>query len=343
MKKLSFVLFLFLIISCGKKGLPTSPDRWAPKIKDIIAVDKTHINCYFSEKILATSISSNNIFNIINSVTSDSLEVITAILSEDKQILHLTTFPQDSVNYFFYCDSITDLAGNIIKPQTLNFIGSLQNDTSAPEIINIIPKESSFVNISETLFTVIFSEPMDTLEISNNFFILPENDFNVKCEFNSTFTEFYFLISDNEDTTFSSNIYYIYLTKFCDISGNYINISTYTTLPFFTLYNQESEIINNIAINLSDTIFNSYSMLFNKNDKLVNISSINKVRSVFNAVEVGNYKIIIVENTDSGFYQVANDNLYFELVEIQEDIIINIEPAESLETETLNFLKLILP
>jgi len=328
------VLMTITISDCGKKGLPTSPDRWSPKLTGAVAVDRTHVNCYFSERMLENSFSDNNYFSIISEETGETLKIITVVLSEDLTIAHLTTFKMDSVNYILAIDSVTDMAGNLIKPVSKNFKGTLAHDTTAPELVNIIPTEGLIKENNDTLVFLKFSEPMDTELIFDNYQILPQIDLNSCWEHDSSFTEFVLRADTLNSEIMNNDLYYLAIFGFKDIEGNAMSDLRHTIL-----YKPECNYVKSVNIFIPDSTGNSYVFIADKEGELRYFNSVQNHSVDLELLLPDTYSIYLIEEDENTF--IKTGEIEIEITSDSSKINLPSDLSEDAGDEVLNILNLI--
>ena len=278
---------VFLFSSCGKKSMPTSPDRWAPKLSEVIAVDRTHVDCIFSEPINPNSISANTKFLITDTAGVESLKIITVVPGTDGITAHISTFPMDSMEYYLFCDSIQDEAGNFINPSRIQFTGSLQRDTTNPYLVE---RSSSWIRISEKLDSILtlkFSEPMDSLRWQ--WLILPRANYPVEGYFDSTYTTFRLsLLTDAESLT-QAGIYHLYTWGFHDIQGN-----SAKRFDRLSIYNPGYDLIENTLVSWNDTFDSMLIFITDSLEQVRFFDMISKSDSTVNLLDPSLYNFYLV-------------------------------------------------
>lgn len=324
MKKSFFWIFSFsltvviLFSNCGKKSMPTSPDRWAPKISEVKAVDRTHVNCIFSEPITPSSITDNTRFVITDSLGMDTLRIITVVPGADNLTAHISTFPMDSIEYYLSCDSVQDEAGNFMQPSRLRFTGTLQPDTTDPYLID---RSSSWLRIRDKLdsiLTINFSEPMDSLSWYS--LILPRINIPVEGYFDSTYTIFSLSLRTSPESLSLEGLYHLYTWGFSDIQGNPARIFTRTSL-----YNPRFDLVENTLISWNDTFDSMLIFITDSLNQVRFFDLITKTDSTVNLLDPYYYNFyLVVEDYPSYWCWGKKTQLILEdssLVEIESEPI----------------------
>lgn len=226
-------LFLFacslltLTAFCAKKLPPTSPDRFAPRLKKIETVDRLHVRLKFSEPIDTRSIAKNDF-----TITTDSstLRVLSVSSAEDPNSLLLLTDPQKPIGYAV-SGLVRDTANNMTRFQ-MSFIGSTQPDTVPPHIIAIAPSVSAVRVRKNFAIRLLFSEPMDTTQ-ALAYAIMPgalKNRIGLRWTPDQAGLSFAITDSLGPDTT----VYFIFAPTLPDLEGNPL------VAPGFTVFTTDS-------------------------------------------------------------------------------------------------------
>lgn len=232
MQKIKIVLLLFLAINCAKKAPPPSPDRWAPRLRNVEVINRRHLLVIFSESVDPKNSVEISNYNCRETGTDIPLKILAATVRTGNEI-SLTTSIQSRLSYTLTLSGIKDLSGNMMDVQTVRFMGSEVPDLHPPRIMDNYPIDGStnFQPDSGVIFR--FSEVMDTVSIFRNCELLPEGDLRV--EWDEGMTEFHFFPSKLE----SGEVYSFYLKDGCkDLDGNRMEnwgILTFTpdsTLPY---------------------------------------------------------------------------------------------------------------
>ncbi|MEO0116678.1 MAG: hypothetical protein ABIK97_03935 [candidate division WOR-3 bacterium] len=154
---LSFFLILFL--SCAKKALPPSPDRFGPRLLEIICPNRTQVILTFDEGIKEGK------FLILSA--KETIGIRSIKIKEKK--VNIYTQPVKKENYLLIGE-VADLFDNL-KYLKVRFSGSAERETIKPEIRDISWVKDGLM--------VSFSEPMETTNFQ--FFTAPgkREDFSI--------------------------------------------------------------------------------------------------------------------------------------------------------------------
>jgi hypothetical protein len=214
----ALLLLVFSLSSCGKRELPPSPDRWAPKLSGAKALDRNHVDLFFSEKMDETTAGRRESYSIADT-GGGSLSIYSASLLPDKQIVRLTTQEQAPVEYSVAVSGITDLGANEVRRGSVSrFKGSTLRDTTSPHVGSVYPQDGSVGVPGDTAIQIVFSETMDTSSASlrrGSIVLLPP-PFDSSFSWNEGMNIFYFSVA-----SLSSGKSSLYVTRGCmDHSGN---------------------------------------------------------------------------------------------------------------------------
>jgi DNA-binding beta-propeller fold protein YncE len=131
---LSFVLAVFLLLSCSKDRTELGPDTSLPFVESVVSYDTTRVFVSFSEPVNPVSATDSLNFRITSYETL-IINHIDICPSHDKCILITTA--QESIYYDISITNIEDASGNGMRDTVLSFIGTgLEMDTTSP-VVNV--------------------------------------------------------------------------------------------------------------------------------------------------------------------------------------------------------------
>jgi hypothetical protein len=209
-------------LACAKKMPPPNPDRFAPSLEDVQAVNRNRVDLVFDEAMNRKNLSTAN-FSIV-APGGDSLPLLAVTVSADNLTVSLLTLPQAREKYALN-GAAKDLAGNVTR-FSRTFTGSTRPDTVAPVITSTSPSPNSVRVRKDIKVTLTFSKPMDTLSLGS-FLVLPaslRNRFQHEWEPTLLMLRFAFMDSLGPDTTVS----FLLPPGLRDFSGNRIDRTAYT-------------------------------------------------------------------------------------------------------------------
>jgi hypothetical protein len=247
------VSMIFLGAGCSESTSPDDDggggDTTPPELSSVTPTDVTHIEVTFSEAVEELSAEHQHNYDvhrygvIIQAEPDaamgrldwgDTLHVESAVLQSGGESVILSVNPMmiNGGTYHLIADNIEDLNGNAMTgPDTLNFVGTGEDDTTPPEIIDRTPLPGATgVGIGQAV-TVTFSEPMEYGSVASAFSWKAPGDVDVSYDMHAmephiyTFSPEYAL--DNSTT---------YTVAFAastaqDYAGNYLAATSwsYTT------------------------------------------------------------------------------------------------------------------
>lgn len=223
----SFLLILgVFLFHCGRRELPPSPDRWSPKVREILAVDRNHLEIVFSEQMSKESAEDVSHYELTYGA-EDDLSVQSALLDKDGKTLHLTTENQEELEYFIEITGVVDASGNEVKGGRKKFKGNSTRDAISPILLSLSPTPGRTGFPQDSAISLLFSESMDTLGVQEALILLPTVPHQF--EWKPSLAE----LRIHEDGGFlEGRVYRIYVTLGCrDVSGNPIKMpnSSYFT------------------------------------------------------------------------------------------------------------------
>lgn len=230
---ISIIYILLFISNCGKKLPPTSPDRWAPKVLNVDAVDEHHLRIYFSERIDTLTPKNLTNFKILNSENSETTNVIYSERDKKGDEVLLTIPELEDRKYSLLIFKIKDIKGNLMERAEKSFKPSKEKDTIPPLLKYTRPSRMRTSAPQDSLILLRFSEPMDSGACRIDNFLLTYVALDSLFKWNETLTELtlhYRLVKDK-----ICKLYILPLLP--DLSGNPINemriltLTTSDTLP----------------------------------------------------------------------------------------------------------------
>lgn len=326
MKKKKFLLVVSTVIafqSCGRRALPTSPDRWAPKIAGVTAVDRNHVDCVFSERMSRESFVSASQFRIIDAVTGDTIPVIAAVLGSNDIIAHLTTHETDTVEYILTCESIADASGNYIRPVEKTFIGSSALDTTPPVLVSVEPGLYDLNGSLDSAVVAVFSEPVDASSPENHLYIAGNSELGFLSEFSTDYTQFKITFPPEADTFESrKRLYSVMLAGFSDIAGNKM-----AGFGNFRVVRGIRGLARNITLYFPDSSFEGFFAVTGDSFELIDFVPASGGRYCVPFLEQGNYRAIAFSagfdsiKTEGSALFTADSSLPEIFVELNEEDI----------------------
>ncbi|MBN1619768.1 Ig-like domain-containing protein [candidate division WOR-3 bacterium] len=330
MKRKAGFFLLFLVsatLFCGKRALPTSPDRWAPKIAGVVAVDRNHINCVFSEKMARESFRSALQFNITNTVTGETVPVIAVVLGSDDLTAHLTSLEMDTVEYILSCESVTDISGNYIRPLEKTFRGSSAFDTTPPLIVSLEPKIFDIEDFGDSALRVEFSEPIDTSSVSEALFFTGNAQISFSTRFSADLAKMEIFFPPDADTAeHKMRLYPLVLNGFKDIAGN--------KMPGFMnirIIRGTSGFARNITLFCPDTLFRGFIAVTGDSPEFLQITEGTGGKNTIPILVGGDYRALAIWTRNDSFF--ASASARFTADSTLPEMFIELDPDEFMEID----------
>ncbi|MCX8014601.1 MAG: Ig-like domain-containing protein [candidate division WOR-3 bacterium] len=221
---ISIGLIGLCLISCAKKALPPSPDRFAPHLEKIESVNRTKIDLLFDEPIDIAHLTTKSF--LIVSQTGETLAIRTIGFSKKSDLVSLFTQPAKSEIYTI-SGLVSDRYGNIARISK-RFRGSSTVDSIPPKITSISPSLGTIVLSPNIMVEVNFSEPMDTTQ-PIKYLVHPLEKNKMRSFWRSDWRGLYFSYADSLEP--HTTVYFILMPYLSDLEGNYLKEMGYT---FFT-------------------------------------------------------------------------------------------------------------
>lgn len=264
---ISIFYILFLLSGCGKKLPPTSPDRWAPRVLNVNAVDEHHLRIFFSEKIDTLTPKKLDNFKILNPENGETTSVIYSERDKKGDEVLITVPKLEDMKYSLLIFNIKDIKGNLMIRAEKSFKPSNEKDTIDPILRYTRPSRIRTSAPLDSIILLRFSEPMDSGACGINDFVTTYIDIDSLFVWNETLTEVtlrYRLVKDKICKVFM-------LPLMPDLSGNsliemrILTLTTSDTLPKnrmnIKIIKDEKELTKTYAFlrNASDRLFQDIS------------------------------------------------------------------------------------
>lgn len=255
------VTVVLLLLSCGKKLPPTSPDRWAPRVLNVQSVDRHHIRIFFSERLDSLTPRKLVNYKIVEQEEAETTSVIYAEREKKGDEVLLTIPVLEDKHYSLLMFNIKDLKGNMMKFAEKGFIPSMEPDTVAPLLKSTSPSRMLTSAPVESTIALEFTEPMDTTSVLTTHFMQTNLIIDSTFAWNKTLTELTLRYRLEENTMGKLFI----LPRITDLSANplaemrILSLTTNDTIPRNRL---------NIDIATIDTsLINTYGFLWRAKDQ----------------------------------------------------------------------------
>jgi hypothetical protein len=214
--------------------LPPSPDRFPPRLQEIIPVNQIRLDLIFDEEIDYGAISEQSF--LLTTPNNETLLIRTVSRGASLNIMTLYTQPLQPVQYLI-SGTVADRFNNIAQFRR-NFQASSVIDTISPRITRFLPQIGMTRKNRNISFEFSFSEPMDTAR-PVGFIVYPLDKQKMNWQYSDDWQSLTFGYSTRgkPGETFidslapNTNVYFILQPSLTDLSGNRLQNSAYT---FFT-------------------------------------------------------------------------------------------------------------
>ncbi len=146
-------------LTCARKMLPPSPDRFAPRLQEITTRNRVLLELRFDEEIDARVLEPDSF--TVTGADGNTLELRGAGQGRRSDRVELWTAPQ-SEQVYELTGVVRDRAGNPGRFRS-RFRGSERVDTIAPRVQRVSPDPGT-EDVDRVLVRVSFSEPVDTAQ-----------------------------------------------------------------------------------------------------------------------------------------------------------------------------------
>ena len=146
------------MVSCAKKMLPPSPDRFPPHLQEIDTRTRSQVALVFDEEIDGTKLAPDSFR--LTGPAGETLVLRGASLGRNDDEVQLWT-PTQEPKLYDVRGIVWDRAGNPARFRG-RFRGSSRPDTIAPRVTQVMPSPGSARQKRGVAIRVTFSEAMDT-------------------------------------------------------------------------------------------------------------------------------------------------------------------------------------
>ncbi|MEO0078578.1 MAG: Ig-like domain-containing protein [candidate division WOR-3 bacterium] len=157
------------IMACAKKMLPPSPDRFAPRLEEIVTRNRSQVELVFDEPIDGRRVFVDSFY--ISDASGLAVRLRGASLGRSSSSVMLWT-PVQLVQLYRVRGVVWDMAGNAGRFQA-RFRGSDRQDTIRPGVSRISPAPAATGLRYGASVAVRFSEPVDT-SVAPEWLFVPE-------------------------------------------------------------------------------------------------------------------------------------------------------------------------
>ncbi|HTW90505.1 MAG TPA: Ig-like domain-containing protein [bacterium] len=229
-------LLLVLVLSCAKKMLPPSPDRFPPQLEDVETRTRSQVALVFDEAIDGAKLWPDSFF-LIGSA-GETLALRGASIGKKSDEVQLWTPIQERKLYQLR-GVVRDEAGNPERFRA-RFMGSTKRDTIAPRVIRVDPGPGTTRQKRAVTVRVSFSKAIDTASLGSEslghrpwLFVPVQYDTLFKRSWSSDWQALSF--TRRESLPAGAVVYFLLQPKAADLEGNRIKASAFTYFASDTL------------------------------------------------------------------------------------------------------------
>jgi hypothetical protein len=228
-------LVLVTMVSCAKKMLPPSPDRWAPRLQEVVTRTRSQVALVFDEGIDGARLRPDSF--LLTGPAGETIALRGTSLSSNGEDVQLWTPIQEPKLYEVH-GVVWDRAGNKARFRA-RFRGSSVRDTIAPRVASVEPSPGSVRQKRGIKIRVNFSEPIDTTETLDYVFVPARYDTEFKRSWSTDWQTLNF--SHPESLPSGAIVYFLLEPGAADLEGNR------STGPAFTYFDSDT-IFDGVAV-----------------------------------------------------------------------------------------------
>lgn len=264
-----------LLVSCGKKGTPSAPDRFAPSLDELRVLDRNHLELDFSEDVDTLLLSIEDFL-----VANPDRETLTVYgvypLFNNAQVV-LATARQDSILYSL-TGTVRDANGNVAEIDE-QFMGCQVIDSIPPRVIDYP------ATVKSKKISFKFSEAMDTAALRYAF--APKNPKGFVSRWDKGLRRIDLYPVSERDSLAAGTIYYLLIYRASDIARN-------TMKQFCTYFTPDSLLPKSILrgrVYAGDSLIDAALIIGREKDRIVAMAISDKGQFSLFVKESIEYKI----------------------------------------------------
>jgi len=270
--------------------LPPSPDRFPPRLQEILPVNQIRLDLVFDEEINQGTLNPQSF--LLTTPDNETLLIRTVSRGTSSNIITLYTQPLQPVQYLI-SGTVADRFNNIAQFRR-NFKASAIIDSIPPRITRFLPQIGTTRKNRNISFEFSFSEPMDTTR-PVSFIVYPLDKQRINWQYSGDWQSLTFGYSTRgkpgeifaDSLAPNTNVYFILQPSLTDLSGNRLQNCAYT---FFTTESLLPPVIVSGNLFYQNQPYADGIVIFsNPNSKAITVSD-----------EQGNFAIRL----DSALYQI---------------------------------------
>jgi hypothetical protein len=161
------ILLAVMVISCAKKMVPPSPDRFSPRLQEVETRTRSQVTLVFDEGINGAKLKPDSF--LLTGPAGETIALRGASLGRGNGEVQLWT-PIQEVKLYEVRGVVWDQAGNKTHFRA-RFRGSSMQDTIAPRVAGVEPAPGASRQKRGVKVRVTFSEAIDTSGVVNSMFV----------------------------------------------------------------------------------------------------------------------------------------------------------------------------
>jgi hypothetical protein len=221
---------LVLAIGCAKKMIPPSPDRWAPRLQEVVTRTRSQATLVFDEEIDGSKLKPDSF--LLTGPAGETIALRGASLGRSKGEVQLWT-PIQEVKLYELRGVVSDRAGNKTHFRA-RFRGSSVQDTIAPRVASVEPGPGAVRQKRGVRVRVVFSEAIDTSGAVNSMFVPAAYDTLFKRGWSSDWQVLSFTPLDSMPS--GALIYLLVQPGAADLEGNRVKAPAFTYFTSDTIF-----------------------------------------------------------------------------------------------------------
>ena len=160
-------MLVVMVTSCAKKMLPPSPDRFAPRLQEVVTRTRSQVTLVFDEEMNGAKLRPDSF--LLTGPAGETIALRGASLGSNNEEVQLWT-PIQEVKLYEVRGVAYDRAGNKTRFRA-RFRGSSKQDTIAPRVASIEPAPGTPRQKKGVKVRVTFSKAIDTSVVVNSMFV----------------------------------------------------------------------------------------------------------------------------------------------------------------------------
>jgi hypothetical protein len=217
-------LVLVVMLGCAKKMIPPSPDRWTPRLQEVVTRTRSQVTLVFDEGIDGAKLRPDSF--LLTGSAGETIALRGTSLGRSGEDVQLWT-PIQEPRLYEVRGVVWDRAGNKTRFRA-RFRGSSIQDTIAPRVRSVEPAPGAVRQKRGVKVRVNFSEAIDTSGTVNSMFVPAAYDTLFKRGWSTDWQTLSFTSLDSLPS--GATVYFLLEPGAVDLEGNR------ATEPAFTYF-----------------------------------------------------------------------------------------------------------